>query len=513
MNKKLLLVIIPIVTLLICCIGLLCFVNTSDSADTVYYQQIKIAEKYLANNDFENAIVHYNKAIELDKTNETAYIALAEIYNDNLGDLNKALEVLTIGFENTTSGKIKKMIARYTDLLNDTDTEPASDEKGENSDEIINVARLTVFGNYDYSQYFNNYAVRSDNYTNGRYSVRYDNLDAEFTYYNSQNNNGIIDNSTLKPYDYSFPCEIVVDDLSNIISGVEIGVSINEIKKSPGVTKAVMKYNNTLKKNIVTFTCENCTIYIECDSNGIVKGIKSYNLIKPLQASAQSSKIKVAGKVISVTTAMNVNNVRLRFRSGKDARTGDIAEEYNSPDGNYTAELIQGDYTVEVFASGYTTEYFDLHVNGASQIEHNFSISPILTSGEVRIVLEWGATPSDLDSHLIGTTANGKNIDVSYHNMSEKENGNVIAKLDVDDRNGFGPETITLSQTAGTFKYKVHRFSGSGTIATSNAVVKVYLPSQSQPVIINVPSNATSDWWDVFTIKNGQISDINGITE
>lgn len=78
-----------------------------------------------------------------------------------------------------------------------------------------------------------------------------------------------------------------------------------------------------------------------------------------------------------------------------------------------------------------------------------------------------------------------------------------IAQLDVDDRDGYGPETITLSELDGTYQYRVHRFSSSGSLAMSGAVVKVYSGS-SEPITISVPSDC-DEWWDVFTIENGEI--------
>ena len=42
----------------------------------------------------------------------------------------------------------------------------------------------------------------------------------------------------------------------------------------------------------------------------------------------------------------------------------------------------------------------------------------------------------------------------------------------------------------------------------SGAVVKVYSGS-SEPITISVPSDC-DEWWDVFTIENGEIKNING---
>ena len=41
----------------------------------------------------------------------------------------------------------------------------------------------------------------------------------------------------------------------------------------------------------------------------------------------------------------------------------------------------------------------------------NFTISPELEEGEIRIVLTWSARPVDLDAHLEGTGSGGQSVD------------------------------------------------------------------------------------------------------
>ena len=128
----------------------------------------------------------------------------------------------------------------------------------------------------------------------------------------------------------------------------------------------------------------------------------------------------------------------------------------------------------------------------------------------IRIVLEWGATPNDLDSHLEGATKDGEEVNIYFGNTIAVSGSNTIAQLDVDDIDGYGPETITLSKPDGTYRYRVHRFSLNGSLGMSGAVVKVYSGS-SEPITITVPSDC-DEWWDVFTIENGEIKNINGAT-
>lgn len=503
MNKKTMLLIIPAIALLACCIAAICVICIPSSYE-VYTKQIQTAEKYLADKDYDGAIKYYEMAKATDETQEEPYLKLAMIYYENKNDMEKAVAILNEGYEKTKSEQIKNALAVYQGAgEKNTDTSGKTDYNGN----PVNITLLNMFGQYNYEQYSKNYTVVSDNYSDGVYTVRYNGIGAEFSY--SNDSTKAVDEKTMKPFAYSFPTEIKVDKISDIINLPPQGMKIDGLKKSAGITNAVAKYDNTLKKNIITFSCEKCTVSVETDKNGTITANTSYITVNPETVAAVARKSKVSGKVISVTTADIVSSAEVVVRKGKDSKDGDGAAEVSIDSGNYSVELETGDYTFEVSASGYKKEYFNVYVSGADQ-EKDFSISPSLAEGEIRIVLEWGATPSDLDSHLEGTTKNGDEVSIYWMNPVATSGAKTIAQLDVDDRDGYGPETITLSELDGTYQYRVHRFSSSGSLAMSGAVVKVYSGS-SEPITISVPSDC-DEWWDVFTIENGEIKNINGAT-
>lgn len=503
MNKKTMLLIIPAIALLACCIAAICVICIPSGYE-VYTKQIETAEKYLAEKDYDGAIKYYEMAKSADDTQEEPYLKLAMIYYDNKNDVEKAVAILTEGYEKTKSEQIKNALAVYQGAgEKNTDTSGKTDYNGS----PVNITLLNMFGQYNYEQYSKNYTVVSDNYSSGVYTVRYNGINAEFSY--SNDSADVVDEKAMKPFSYSFPTEIKVDNISDIINVPSQGMKIDELKKSAGITNAVAKYDNTLKKNIITFSCEKCTVSVETDNNGTIMSNVSYVTVNPETVAAVAQKSKVSGKVVSVTTADVVSSAEVVVRKGKDTKDGESVAEVSVDSGNYSVELETGDYTFEVSASGYKKEYFNVYVSGADQ-KKDFSISPSLAEGEIRIVLEWGATPYDLDSHLIGTTSDGKEVNIYFGNAMAVSGSNTIAQLDVDDIDGYGPETITLSRPDGTYRYRVHRFSLDGSLATSGAVVKVYVGS-SEPITIKVPSDC-NEWWDVFTIENGEIKNINGAT-
>ncbi len=504
MSKKLLVLLIPLIVLLITCLAILGFVS-SDSGENLYLEHMSFAERYYASGDYDNAISYYRKAIEADKTQEAPYINLAQVYY-NRGDITNAIEVLRLGEVNVGSDKIKNALALYISYRDDGNTE-ATISKTANTDDVgkFNTSLIESLSTYDYSQYKSKYTVENEKYLDGIYSVRYLNLDIEFKYQDSTEFT-VIDKSISKPYDIARPTEITILDLELLITGVSTGVTADDLRHS-GATDVKVKESEGQDKYVIEFNYKNCAFIISCDENGTIKGSDSYNKIVPLANKiSPDKKIVVRGNIINVQNANPVNNAELIFRKGKNVRSGQAVDTCVVQNGTYEIELPVGDYTVEVNASGFTKEYFELHINNSGNVvEENFSISPVLASGDIRIVLEWGATPNDLDSHLVGTNSDGQSINVYF--VSPKA-GNT-AELDVDDTNGYGPETTTVHDRGGAYKYRVHRYSGAGSIATSGATVKVYTSGNSQPMVISAPSNA-GDWWDVFDIENGQIVNING---
>ena len=168
-------------------------------------------------------------------------------------------------------------------------------------------------------------------------------------------------------------------------------------------------------------------------------------------------------------------------------------------------KLPAGDYTLEVRPTGFIYDYFNIHVSSSDDNKKDIVVSPLVASGTIRVVLTWGSVPRDLDGHLEGTTSQNKNIHVFWSDMIAPDGA---AKLDVDNTNGNGCETITINDINGSYKYYVNRFSSDGSIGSSGAVVKVY--TDGRTYTITPPANVDPENWNVFEIENGAIKNING---
>ena len=124
-------------------------------------------------------------------------------------------------------------------------------------------------------------------------------------------------------------------------------------------------------------------------------------------------------------------------------------------------------------------------------------MSPLLGSQEWRIVLTWGENPRDLDSHLWTPIIEGSDYHIYYASKGSLT-GPPYAKLDVDNRYSYGPETVTIGSVfPGTYEYAVHKYTGTGELTTSSAVVEVY-DSIGLVRRFTVPTTGSGIWWHVF---------------
>ncbi|MBQ1784810.1 MAG: carboxypeptidase regulatory-like domain-containing protein [Gammaproteobacteria bacterium] len=119
--------------------------------------------------------------------------------------------------------------------------------------------------------------------------------------------------------------------------------------------------------------------------------------------------------------------------------------------------------------------------------------------------LSWGESPSDLDSHLLGNVG-GAGFELYYGNESVLV-GDQLFNLDVDDTTSYGPEVVTMPglPNGGSFHYVVHRYFGSGTIASSPARVELNLQGRTR--VFTPPAGDADEYWHVFSIAvddNGQ---------
>lgn len=175
-------------------------------------------------------------------------------------------------------------------------------------------------------------------------------------------------------------------------------------------------------------------------------------------------------------------------------------------------KLNDGEYTVVINSAEYVKECFQFNVVGGFPLTWRFSVTKVPESGSLRIVLDWGESPRDLDLHL--EQSGGYHI--SYRDSRTAADGS--AWLDVDCISGYGPETITVGKwtrgkvyTVYVVDYSDRGRTHSDALSKSGATVRVY-NENGLVKSFSVPSGF-GNRWDICTIKNGEVTDAGTISE
>ena len=240
----------------------------------------------------------------------------------------------------------------------------------------------------------------------------------------------------------------------------------------------------------------------------------SYNIFRnvsldsPVTVAGQGA---VSGAVVDAVTGDPVSNAHVSFYPDAD-RGNEPAYTCDTDDnGLYNISLPAGVYHTEFSKDGYEAATLTVICIAEKETDkQNCVMSPLLYQGQIRIVLEWGATPPDLDSHLVNSQ---QNIHVYYSRKDAHSNGHRVVNLDLDDTTSYGPETVTIEkQQDGEYVYCVHDYSNqnsrsSDQMAKSGAKVTVYLGNDVSQTFY-VPERPGT-CWKVFTLQNGTINEVN----
>jgi hypothetical protein len=253
--------------------------------------------------------------------------------------------------------------------------------------------------------------------------------------------------------------------------------------------------------------------------SGTGRSLETIRLV-PLSAAGAGG---ASGTIRSALTGLGVGGLTIGLRQGYNVTSGPYISGGTAPtasDGTYSFPgLAAGYYTAEITGTGYiTTTYLLWSIAGTAGQGQDAVVSPNVAAGQVRIVLTWGETPRDLDSHFTGPNvgASGR-FHVYYSSKTYTPSGasSPVATLDIDDTSSFGPETTTLysSASGGLYRFSVHDYTNKNLtsslgLANSGAQVKVYTTA-GLVATFNVPRATGGTLWTVFTMTNGAITPVN----
>ena len=110
-KKNIVVIIIIAAALLIGGIVTAVTVSNSAAGNISASETLQLAERYLSEQNYEQAVIEFQKVLEIEPMNVEAYLGLAEAYL-SLGETDKAIELLENGFEQTDSSSLKDKLEK-----------------------------------------------------------------------------------------------------------------------------------------------------------------------------------------------------------------------------------------------------------------------------------------------------------------------------------------------------------------------------------------------------------------
>lgn len=307
-----------------------------------------------------------------------------------------------------------------------------------------------------------------------------------------------------------------------------------------GASISVVAYMDEVAKTVTdtsgnySLTIEDGTYKVLINAEGYVPAVQYVTisdgetkyLDSMLMAKENKDEIMggIYGTIKDAVTGRELSGVDVKISEGwgnESVTNTYVAQKTTDTNGYYSCKkwslfgmnygLDAGNYTVTISKDGYIPTTFNITIVGGKDLQFNSTITPVGLENEYRIVLTWGETPSDLDSHLIGTT--GDNEEHVYYYAKD----GYASNLDVDDTSSYGPETVTipdLSQFDGKLYYAVHDYSNrysteSDEMSYSSACVKVFKGGNLLKAFY-IPTGIMGNVWNVFYFDEyGNIVPVN----
>lgn len=212
---------------------------------------------------------------------------------------------------------------------------------------------------------------------------------------------------------------------------------------------------------------------------------------------------QVSGEVVNSQNGQGIGGAVLSF-----SRSGHVElVETTGASGSFNiVDAPNGVFDLVISRQGFI-DYTQASVNisGGSFVLDPIALAEEVPVGAVRVVVTWGATPTDLDAHLTGPDGGGR-FHVYYANRVTAD-----ASLDHDDTSSNGPETITITiPRNGMYRYSIHNFSdqsasGGQGIAASPTRVQVYDDSGLIRSYL-APAATSGNTWRVFEMTVSGVS-------
>ena len=517
-NKSRNAIIIVLVVLLLGCVGGIGFLlmnNKSDSSKED--KETAQAMRYFEDADYENAILSYKEVLEKDDKNVDAYEGIAKAYAAR-NDYLTAIKWLDMGIEKTGSDRLRSLMVNYKIVFGDFGGElhAASDADSSGSGVSVYDDILRVISSYRFSDY-------AGMYTFSEYST--DNV----IYVNEV---PLTLTFTSAPSAESVPSYAAVRKIECLLPGYTSGLTYSALGNM-GLEGLRKVSSDILGGPAVEFTRDGCLVQIQSDEEGNILYANPANVVfitgtapgnsgenapavndEPGDIAEDNGDAKTfKGFVYDAKSKNPAGTVHMEIYEGKQEKKGPMLKKLDTnTGGDFNVELPAGDYNAVISANGYITLVEDFTVRKTDMITvMDFEITKKSdVEGKYRIVLEWGANPADIDSHLRFLDSSGlSNSECFFGNKTVKDSSDFpVCTLDIDETNGNGRETTVIYDTSKHSVFYVHNFSGESPLGESGATIKIYKGEEQTPFqVLEIPADEVGGkpLWYVFEIKDGEI--------
>ncbi|MDR1135453.1 MAG: WG repeat-containing protein [Clostridiales Family XIII bacterium] len=245
-------------------------------------------------------------------------------------------------------------------------------------------------------------------------------------------------------------------------------------------------------------------------------------LVEAVRADAEGvAKVNIA----DAFTGDGIEGAAVRFRKGLDNTVGAWVRGADSGvisvntdiGGRFSVRLPHGAYTAEVSMPGYVTAHVNFTVSDSSGNREiaTRAMTKELPPGEIRVILEWGAKPKDLDAHLLSSAPGSTEKVHIYYPAVGGGADDAALENDCSEGNGFETMTIYMRQR-GAYEYCVFDHTNGENYASAEmsaaiARVSVYRDAV-RAAVYDVPVDCTGNLWNVFRVDDGEIAPVNEVT-
>lgn len=229
---------------------------------------------------------------------------------------------------------------------------------------------------------------------------------------------------------------------------------------------------------------------------------------QPITTQTIELKEGFSGRITDVQE-VGMANVNLSFKNDDlDEPITTTTDKY----GYYYVDAPAGEYEGTISGNNVvTTNMYPYTTTNTFMTSQNETAIATAASSELKIVLNWGKLPYDVDSHLVGLDSVGNPFHIFYGDrVAYDEDEKSWIDLDWDDTNSYGPETTTFRQLKdGQYIFYLHNYSGNmnydedynkvdSTLKNSQATIEVFKGD-------NKEADATIDF---DKLEEGNVSDL-----